>query len=81
MARGEGGQDKGKVKGKPKLTTKEKQDKKKEKNKTKGKQSYEATFWVAFFLPLPQRMVSQNNFNSQNHDSHHIFTLEIVYFI
>ena len=30
MARGEGGQDKGKAKGKPKLTTKEKKDKKKE---------------------------------------------------
>lgn len=35
MARGEGGQDKGKAKGKPKLTTKEKQDKKKEKAKSK----------------------------------------------
>lgn len=35
MARGEGGQDKGKLKGKPKLTTKEKKDKKKEKAKTK----------------------------------------------
>ena len=33
MARGEGGQDKGKAKGKPKLTTKQKQDKKKEKEK------------------------------------------------